>query len=315
MNLRLTRRRFSQLAIAGGATVGLTYLANKTFAQTPNRRSDLTLVGLQLGVTNSSDDTTPTLLDDTDLGDTTSETILSRLERELLLPTLDLVTNQSQSLLNFAESVNLESGEELTGFTSLKDGTLIISRSPASTSRREDIATRLTLLSRTARTLTVSGIERQEKLGSLVGTQEGRLHGLVARKNGTPPVRLVEVNAETGEVTSSSRINLPDNERFNQLAQCPDGKLYTTVVGRRGETSLVQLESGQRPITLAQLRFNDTVWNNGLQSLLCNNANQLIAFGAPRYIQPNALYTVDLGSGAMAKLVDFDAARVAMRTT
>ncbi|MGL4622548.1 MAG: DUF1929 domain-containing protein, partial [Chroococcidiopsis sp.] len=72
----------------------------------------------------------------------------------------------------------------------------------------------------------------------------------------------------------------------------------------------VRINLAQASVTpLVQLRLNNNSWGNGLQSLLCNNANQLIAFGAPRYIQPNALYTVDLSSGAMAKLVDFDAAR------
>lgn len=35
MKLKLTRRRFGQLAIASTAVAGLGYLANKTFAQTP----------------------------------------------------------------------------------------------------------------------------------------------------------------------------------------------------------------------------------------------------------------------------------------
>ena len=308
MTLKITRRRFGQLAIAGTATAGLTYFANKTLAQT----ADLVIVGASLGAPTSSDDTTTTVLDSTD--PTGSEnTSAASTDRELFLPTLNVATNQVQTP-SAVQGVNLQSGEELTGFASLTDGTLVLAVTTASTSNRESTPTRLIFLSTPIRTVTVSGLDKQEKLGSLVRSTDGGFLGLVVRKNGRPPVRLVEIDAQTGAITSSNKINLPGNERFNTLAQCPDGKLYSTTVDRQGATSLVLLDLGQKkPTTIAQLKLGNIVWNNGLQSLVCSPAGQLFAFGGLRYQTPYALYTVDTSNGNMTKVSDFDVAKVTLR--
>ena len=306
MSLKLTRRRFGQLAIAGTAAAGVAYLANKTLAQTPS----IVVIGVTPGAPTSIDDATSTVVDFTDLGENENTTAAST-NVGLLLPTFNVATAQPQTPLTTPEGVNLLSDEELTGFTSLRDGTLVLAVTPVSTSNKDDAPTRLIFLSTPTRTVTVSGLKKQEKLESLVGTNENGLLGLVVRKNGQPPVTLVEINPQTGAVTSSNKINLPGNERFSNLAQCPDGRLYTTTVGKRGETSLVQLDLGEKkPVTVAQLQFEGNVWNNGLQSLVCSSASQLFAFGARRYETPNSLYLVDATNGSMTKLGEFDATKV-----
>lgn len=304
MNQRITRRRFGQLAIASTTVAGITYLANKTLAQTPN----LVVVGASLGSPISSDDTTTTVSNSTD--PTGSEnTSAASTAIELLLPTLNVVTTQVQTP-SPVQGVSIQSTDELSGFTSL-NGTLVLAVTPASTSPRGGDPTRLIFLGTPSRTVTVSGLKQNEKLTSLVVTNDGKLSGLVIRKNGRPPVNLVEINDQTGAITASNKINLPQTQRFEGLAQCPDGKLYTTTVDRRGETSLVQLDLGQkRPIVIAQLKVNGTVWNNGLRSLVCSSANQLFAFGALRYQSPLKLYTVNSSNGEMSLISDFDAAQV-----
>ena len=217
----------------------------------------------------------------------------------------DTVANQVTPLV--------ETNETLSGFTSLSDGTLVVAATPVSTGRKETRSTRITFLSTPIRTLIISGLRQNQQLGSLLGTNDGRLIGLVGKKNGTPPITLVDINVQTGEISSISKIKFPKDERVSNLAQCPDGKLYTSLVGLNGETTLVQLDSNQKsPIRLAQLKINGQVWNNGLQSLVCSGAGQLLGFGALRYETPNAVYSIDKNSGNMTRLQNFDAAQITL---
>lgn len=207
----------------------------------------------------------------------------------------------------------IEANETLSGLTSLSDGTLVVAATPVSTSTKQATLTRITFLGTPVKTLTVSGLKQNQQLGSLLGTIDGRLIGLVGKKNGTPPITLVDINLKTGEISSLTKIKFPNNERVSNLAQCPDGKLYTSLVGLNGDTTLVQLDSNQKnPIRLAQLKLNGQAWNNGLQSLVCSATGQLIAFGALRYETPNAVYSVDKKSGNMTRLQDFDAAQITL---
>ena len=207
----------------------------------------------------------------------------------------------------------VETNETLSGFTSLSDGTLVVAATPVSIARKQPTPTRITFLGTPIKTLIISGLKPNQQLGSLLGTVDGRLIGLVGKKNGTPPITLVDINLQTGEISPISKIKFPSDERVSNLAQCPDGKLYTSLVGLNGDTTLVQLNSNQKsPIRLAQLKLNGQVWNNGLQSLVCSGTGQLLAFGALRYETPNAVYSIDKNSGNMTRLQDFDAAQITL---
>lgn len=305
MELRISRRRFGQLAIATTTIAGLGYVASKTSAQT----SGLTIVGISPrgSVTTPDSSGTDVTSPSVETGDApdTSDT-----SQQVSISSIDLPTGRTQGGVAAA----MPTDDSISGFAYLNDGTPVVALTPARTSRRKGRnPTRLSFPGISRSEVTISGLTPQQRLDSLMVTPNGVLLGLVMNKNGTPPVKLVEVNYNTG--TFTVRLNLPADQRYSTLASCPNGTIYTTSVAN-GATTLVRIDLAQGGVTpLVELRLNDNPWNSGLQSLICNNANQIIAFGAPRYVQPNALYTVDLGSGAMAKLVDFDAARVAMRTT
>lgn len=314
MEYRLTRRRFGQLAIASTTVAGLSYVTSKTLAQTPNSQSGLAIVGVRPGSPTSADTAATNLsIAAADTGEATQSPSNSQ---QLVVQSLDLSSAGVQSLT--AQSVQagatsrIEFDEEITGFTYLADGTLVAAVTPIRTGTRGNSPTRLKFLGTTRSDVTVSGLGQQERLESLLGTTDGKLFGLVGRKNGTPPFRLVDVNLQTGSF--NLRLNLPENQRFSNLAQCPDGRIYTTTVDGSGATNVLQIDLGQgRTLNQVQLRFNDTFWNNGLASLICSSANQLIGFGAPRYVQPNAVYTIDPTTGAMARLRDFDVSKIAIR--
>lgn len=271
MKVKLTRRRFGQMAIASTAVAGLGYLANKTFAQTPPH---FVIYGVRP----------------------------NREGEKLTLQSLNVETGAVQDVT----SATLDNGEKLIGLTSLANGTLVLAVGPVRAGKKENAPTRLIFLGSSPRTLTVSGLDRQYALESLLGLNDGSLIGLVIRKNNMPPVRLVDINLNTGEVSFTGRVNLPAQKRFSQLMQTPNGTLYTTVVGEPSDTRLVRLDLAERRVVnLAALNFNGRVWNNGLNDMASSPMspmNELFALGGPRYASLYNLYIVDADTGAMTLL-------------
>jgi hypothetical protein len=279
MMLKLTRRRFGQIALTSAAAAGLGYLANKTVAQTPN----LLIYGAR-PVTQAG---------------------------KIVVQTLNVTANVIQDVT----SVPIESGEKLTGFTFLANRTIVLSISTVlGGKKKKENATRLVFVGTAPKTLTVSGLKKEDTLESLLGLKDGSLIGLVIKKNGRPPVNVVSIDTNNGRINVIDKIKLPQTERFSNLAQCPNGKIYTTAVGRLGDTRLVQLDLGQgKVIPLSQLKFDNKVWNNGLNSLICSPGSQLLAFGAPRYESPNKVYIVNPTNGVMTLLVKgFNVAEIAI---
>ncbi|BDI14862.1 hypothetical protein ANSO36C_06640 [Nostoc cf. commune SO-36] len=295
MSFKLSRRQFGQLALTGTVVSGLSYLANKALAQTPSL--DLDIVGIGSGPIINPSQTAIPEVNTTELDNTASNTISidtnvpTDINVELVLQSL--ITGKSQ-VLGDKSTPLLGPNQILSGFTSLSNGTLVLAVTPITTSRRRATPTHITFLGTPAKTLIISGLKQNQQLGSLLGTNDGRLIGLVGKKNGTPPITLVDINLQTGEITPIDKFKFPKDERAGNLAQCPDGKLYTTLLGLNGGTTLVQLDPNQkRPIRLGQLKVDGKEWNNGLQSLVCSATGQLLAFGAMRYETPYAVYSVD----------------------
>ncbi len=258
MNLKLTRRRFGQLAIASTAAVATGYLANRTVAQT-------NLVDVLYGI---------------------------RIEgRGLVLQTLNLVTLVLSDVLNLTTGINLRDGDQLSGFTSLSNGTLVVVINPSRTSNRDDYPPRLIFLGTPPRTLTVTGLrDKKYILGDIVGTRGGSLVGLVYKRNGTPPVRLASIDTDTGEldITDSFR----GNQRVRNLTECPEGDggtIYTTTVDREGNTVLAD----------KQLVLGDENWVSGLGSMACSSSGEFFVLARSRYGSANSLYKVNKSTGEM----------------
>ncbi|MEH2209757.1 hypothetical protein [Nostoc sp.] len=306
MNYKVSRRRFGQLALAGTLVSGLSYLTKKALAETPS----LNIVGIGSSPIVTTDQRVITEVNTTELVENTALNSVSTDIKPVGLVLQSLMTGKAQVLTDKSTPL-LEPNEILSGFTSLSDGTLVVAITPVAISRRQATPTRITFLGTPVKTLIVSGLKPNQQLGSLLGTNDGRLIGLVGKKNGTPPIRLVDINLQTGEISSISKVKFLDDERVSNLAECPDGILYTSIVGAYGETTLVQLDPNQKkPIRLGQLKVNGQAWNNGLQSLVCSTTGQLLAFGAMRYETPNAVFIVDKNSGNMTRLQDFDTTQI-----
>lgn len=305
MNQKLTRRQFGQIAIAGTTVAALSHLAGKNLAQAQQTPA---IIGLRLGPPSTNPIASRTVLGRNDSGVSIPD--VEPPARSLSLQSLNVANRQARALPS--PKILLQSGEGLTGLTSLADGTIVIAITPNSPSREErDASTRLIFLGKPPRTLIVSGLNKKEALGSLTGTNDGRLLGLVVNKNGAPPVRQVSIDIRTGRISFDTEINLPGKGRYANLAQCPDGKLYSTVVKKKGDTFLVQVDPKQKKlITLSQLKINNKIWNNGLQSLVCGPKGQFYAFGGLRYQFPTALYLLDPKTGAMTQRTPFNSAKI-----
>jgi hypothetical protein len=272
MELKVSRRRFGQLVIAGTATGAIGYLANKTSAQTsdqlyaalPNYKTGLLYVYDQSGAN--------------------------------------------------PISVALLAGERLTGFTFLANNTRVLSLSPALGGKKKDDITRLVLISGTSQTVrNVSGLKKNETLESLVGLQDGSLVGLVLKKNGRPPVQLVDIDITSGALSKGNKIKLPQTERFSGLAEGPNQTIYSTAVGRKGNTSLVQLDlEKKKPSVLAELTLDNQVWTSGFRSLTYSPGGEILALGARRYEIPNNVYRINPSNGAMTvRVAKWNVAKIA----
>lgn len=321
MSQKMTRRRFGRLAVLGTIGAGTVTYAHKTLGQT----GGFVVVGISLGAPRTGN--IPTNLERTEIDlDDTANPVTTAVATDLLVQSLDISSGRPQNLdtrqvLKDGTTPLMESGEQLSGLASLAQansgfpkGTLIAAVTPLNTGARANNSTRLVVLGSTPTAITVSGLNKQEKLTSIVGARDGTLKGLVVKKNGKAPVTLVDVNLQTGAITALMKLNLPGKEMLVTLADCPDGKLYTVAVGDKGDTNLVQIEVGQKKLTvLAQLRTQEQVWNNGLQNLLCSPAGEFLALGGLRY-EPFSIYRLNPVTGLMAQPVPFDVAQVTLRS-
>lgn len=335
MNRRITRRRFGQLAIASTTIAGIGYFATKTTAQ---QTSNLVIVGVgrgsftppnnQLNIANADSFSAAA----TDTSANAPNVQAPNSNRQLVIQTLNLGNNQVQSLAapqsvtsqsvqsdnananqnNNGQTPVLTTGELLGGITYLSDrSTLAVAIIPDNFSRGNN-RSRLTLVGNSPRSIPISGLSQQETLNSLLLLNDGSLIGLVIRKDGTPPARIVNVNPQTGQI--SNRVNLPSNQPFFNLAQCPDGKIYTNTVGQRKVTQLTQLNLAQgTPINSVPLHINNRDWVNGFNSLVCSAAGQLFAFGANWHETRQHLHSINPSTGELIRLQPFDVARIAIR--
>jgi hypothetical protein len=304
MQRQLTRRQFSQGVLAGAGVLLVGHGRSPVLAQSAPLAS--VIVGVRPGLIPSPNANTHV---DSDTPDTEDIITVPSTASDLILEALNLATGQIRPFPG--PRIPVASDEQVSGCTFVADGSLVVALTDISARQPQASPTRLVLLGPSPSTVAVSGLQKHEGLRSLVGTQDGRLLGLVMKHNGTPPVRVVEVDWHTGQVTK--QVNLPGNQRIQTLAACPDGTLYTIGVDKDGNTSLLVLNVQHRELRVrVNLQLKGKRWDNSLESLVCSPAHQLLAFGALRYAYPKALYSVDASSGAMTQLVVFNTAKITL---
>lgn len=302
MKLKLTRRQFGQLAVAGTAAAVLVF-ANKTVAQQPPNSK---ILGARVG--SISDDDTDTNLESntTDLADgsATADIVPSSLQT-IVVESFDVGTQEVTTVLTTAPI--LQVGEQLSGFVSLKDGRLVVAATNINTKKKKDQDVRLIFL-KESQSVPVSGLKNNEAVQSLVLLKDGSVAALVGKKNGKPPSRIVTIDVNTGKITDRDKI--PEQKRVTAIAQCPDQIFYGIETEPTGETNLFQVGKEQSK----KLKFKDLPWNNGFNGLVCTSSNQLIALGGRRYEYPRFLHFLNKDNGEIQRIekaFDVDAITVA----
>jgi hypothetical protein len=263
----ITRRRFGQLAIGSTAVAAIGYLANKTFAQT----TDLLLYGLRVDS-----------------------------EGKLAVETLNVVSGLTQDVSkNLTDDIALKDGDQVTGFTSLSDGTLVVCITPASDKgkkkQKEADPPHLIYLG-TSTKITISGLkDKKETIVDIVGTQDGKLLGLVAKRNGRPPIRIVSIGRD-GKISKEDKV--PGRQRVTNLAESSDGTIYTATVDDEGKPTVDE----------KKLTSDKKNLNNGLNSLVGDSSNKSLFYvlAADRYETTRSVLRVNVSSDEDAKLLKED---------
>lgn len=282
MEFKFSRRQFGQVAIASTATAAVGLVASKAFAQ---QRPNVTILGVNLGPK------------DTDAP-----------SRPILLQSLNMATGQIQDLPS--PNLSLRTGKQISGLTKLANGHPVLAVTPvASDDRGLNQVILVDLV--TLQSIPLPGLNRQEKLGGIVPSPDGNLLALVLKKNGRPPVRLYDINLQTGEILDRSRVAIPTQSRVATLTKSPEGTLYAVLLGDLGQGTLVELDQQtRRVVDRVKLKVNGKPLNNGIQGLVYVSSNQIFAFGSRRYQQPNSVYLIDQTTGDLTLETPFNALQI-----
>jgi hypothetical protein len=291
MNVKLTRRQFSQLAAIATTAAATGLFSNKIFAQ----ESNTVILGVRSG--NISDSNVSISVDPTsDTTDLTDEkaTIVPFALQTIVVESFDVRTQEIKTVLTTPPI--LEADEQLSGFVSLKDGRLVVAANSINPNKKNKQSVRLIFLSQSPKSVAVSGIKNNEALRSLLRLKDGSFAGLVSKINGTPPSRIVTINPDTGDVTDRDKVS--DQKRVSVIAQCADGTFYGIATERTGGNSIFQI--GQEQST--KLSFRSQPWSSGFIGFVCA-ANQLYALGALTHQEfPLYLHTIDPKTGEMIRI-------------
>lgn len=316
MNLRIKRRRFGQLVVAGATSAAVAQFAGKTVAQQPQ----LIIYGVRLSAPNPTAE---------DLFDITPGIVIIPLDIATgieLTPSVVLPSPLgNKAVLNNIsnKAIFTQPRERLTGFTALLDGTFII---PSTFSSKKGDSSRLVFfdkkISKFQKGLKLSGFKkRNTTIESLLATKDGRLLSVISLNGGMPPFDLAVINPQTGKVTSGSELafpELPENQRFSNLIQMPDGSIYATNLAHEGVINLVQLDLNNKSlvtgrgkiIKLSALKFNGKTLEDDLLDAAVSPIGQIFALADPNREGTNSLFNVDVKTGEMQLLRKFEVDKI-----
>lgn len=314
MNLKLKRRRFGLLSLASAITTLLLNLAAKTVAQ---QQPGSVIYGVRLTSASSQ------IMEDQADASAANKT------PAMILQSIDLATGQELTTTEIPEKivqnqqeptqivnkalVVKKRSERITGFTALSDGTFIVAA--VATTKKGDFA-RLAFfgqdITKPKKNLKIKKIKKNNTVESLLAIQNDQIISIISQNQGLSPFELAVIDPQSGQVNGNTLglPDLPSNQRFSNLAQSPDGKIYATTLGHENVSILVQLDLvNKSPITgkgkiirLVQLSFNNGSLSNDLVSLAFSPSNQLFALADPQYEGTNSLFTIDLNTGKMQLL-------------
>jgi hypothetical protein len=156
----------------------------------------------------------------------------------------------------------------------------------------------------------VSGLDSSHALSSLLTSQAGPSYALVSHYSDTPRFWVARVDPLLNRVTL---LNMPLNPsaRYAHLTQCPDGSIYTSTMLPQRDVRLIRLDIARSAVTpMSQLRIDGEPMDGELAGIACGPAGDLYVLSNAGNAPVNWLYRVDLVTGALTKLREFDVDRI-----
>ncbi|BAY75310.1 hypothetical protein NIES25_17530 [Nostoc linckia NIES-25] len=297
MELKLTRRRFGQLALASTTVAAVGVVLDKTLAQS---NISTLILGIRSGIANNNN---PTNIDSntTDLGDASQTNDPSALQ-PIIVESFNVSTQEIKAVLTTPPI--LETCEQLSGFVSI-NGKLIAAASNICARKKKDKKVRLIDLN-SLETVSISGLKNKENVYQLLRLTDGSLAGLVIKEKGRGSSRIVTIDLNTGQITDRSKI--PEQKRVTAVAECPDGSFYGIDTDKVGEISLFQIGQEQSK----KLKSQGQALNNGCDGLVCTSSNELFALVGFRYESPQHVDKINKDNGEMETIKGFNVAKITL---
>lgn len=339
----ITRRRFGQMAIASGAAVVIGGLISKTVAQTP---AGLVILGATSGKVRANA-SQATDLDDFAESEEQEELAVeedSNPKKPIIIKSFNVSSGQIKTVTKTKPI--LEKGELISGLAVSKKGTLVVATTTVAgegnTSNRL-----ISIKDNSVEIKEISGIAKDDSL-DLIELPDGSIAGVVKKENGTGSRKLVDVETQSAVVKkraapiivpkkqslekkdNSKTLNkqaksqvllaqkdetvevsseLPSDKEYQSPVICADGNRYAFLTDFKGKTSLINITTGKTtPVT-----FEGAVWENGFNSLICADDNELYALGARRYETPKFMHRVNKKTGNLKRLGGFDVATITVK--
>ncbi|MEO8631147.1 MAG: hypothetical protein ABI612_24065 [Betaproteobacteria bacterium] len=155
----------------------------------------------------------------------------------------------------------------------------------------------------------IAGLASAYAISSLLVPSSGTPLALISHYTDTPRYWLVRVDLAYGGV-SALNIALHPAVRYAHMTQCSNGRIYAISMAAQGEVRLVEFDLKKLVVVrLAQLQIGDEPMREDVSDLACGGGDQLYALSDIQRPGNNSVFRIDLPSGGMTWVRDFDVDR------
>ncbi|OYD99134.1 hypothetical protein CDG77_02400 [Nostoc sp. 'Peltigera membranacea cyanobiont' 213] len=306
----LKRREFGQLAAASLTSTVVAGLSTKALAQNKETlKGTIYAVNLLTSDSQNLENETPAVVLST--ADLATGKILSKVNR------LALSVENPSSVPKSPRAFFLRDSNRVTKVIKLGDGSILIS----TVSHRKNgyfnhlISTVGNANIPVFRGKKVLGFKKSNQtLESVLSLPNNQLLCLVATE-GIPPCALKTLDLKTGKILSNDELDLPTltpTHRFAHLCQLKEN-IFATETGSEGFTSLISMNLQEKAILTGKVKINRLSPLNFkgrplvIKDLNFSTSGQLYALATNNNGKKNGLYTVDIKTGKMELVRDFEA--------
>lgn len=157
----------------------------------------------------------------------------------------------------------------------------------------------------------VGGLSSSFSISSVVVPMTGSAIAFVSHYSDTQPFFLATLDYQQGRTTVVTAVALNAQARFGNLTQCPDGKIYATSLAQQWDPHIAQVDIVKQTVTLLrEFTVKGKSLHRDVADLACSPSNRLYALADPDHSGINDLFAVDLATGTMTLVREFDVDRM-----